>query len=742
LSTSHGTTKLSTRSDPTGWNAGGWRARGRSVAMMYGTGSLLVAVSMIPRSPSAVYRPGILGVSLLAACVAVTVLLMGRRYTMALAHVAVVGGAALIALLGHFGAGTYLSFVYGIFMVWVGQYSAMFFRRLVALRHVWIGAAMYAVGIATVPGVGSSKLVIWLTITGTSHVVVLAYSMTDRLSARLRGLVEHSGGVVAIIDPDLRFKYLAGPVERLSGYSRAEILGTSLMDWTHPDDAAQPLRAVAAALGTGQDTTIFESRMRRADGVWVNTESSIENATSNPSVEGLVVTIRDVTERKVLEERLAHQAFHDPLTNLPNRALFMDRVEHALARAGRSGCTVAVLMLDLDDFKGVNDTLGHAAGDELLREVGMRLGSGIRVADTVGRLGGDEFAVLLEDLQDVNEAPEAARRLLEDLRAPVVIKGAEVVMSASIGITVVETGLELPADLLRDADTAMYQAKHSGKARVERFEVGMHERLVRRVQLKSDMRRALEGNEFQLVYQPTVTLDTGEIHGVEALIRWDHPRLGRISPLEFIPAAEETGLIIPIGAWVLHEACRQAVQWQRRYPGSPGPTMNVNVSGRQLEHEGLLDEVRSALDETGLNPGKLVLEITESVLMHELEATVQRLSELRRLGVRVAIDDFGTGYSSLSYLNRLPIDLIKIDKSFVDRLHLPQELALVETIIKFGKILGVETVAEGIEKPHQAAQLQQIDCEYGQGYLFARPLDSFTVSALLLDGSLWQPELN
>ena len=702
--------------------------------MMYGTGGLLVALSLLWKTPPAVDRSGILAIGLTAMAVPFVVLALGRRFTMVLSHVATAFGAFLIGLLVYWGAGTYLSIVFGIFMVWVAQYSAMFSSRRAALGHIWWGLSLDALALATLPASPGNRLMIWLIIAGSCHVMVIAYSLIDRMSARFRGLVEHSGGVVAIVDPELRFTYVAGPLERLSGHEASAILGTSLLDWTHPDDAAQPLRAINAALVNGSEAITFESRMLRADGVWTPTESSVENALGDRAVAGLVITIRDVTERKALEEQLAHQAFHDPLTNLPNRALLMNRVEHALARAGRSASAVGVLMIDLDDFKSVNDTLGHEAGDALLREVAIRLVASTRAADTVARLGGDEFVVLLEDLQYENEIIDIARRILDELRAPVLLHGAEIFVSASIGATAGDEGLEEAVDLLRDADTAMYQAKRSGKGRVERFEEGMHERLVRRVQLKADMRRALEAHEFQLVYQPTVTLTTGEVHGLEALIRWHHPSLGIISPLEFIPVAEETGLIVPIGAWVLRQACEQAAHWQGRNRGSPGLVINVNVSGRQLEDEGLLDDVKSALAESGLEPSRLVLEITESVFLHELESTVKRLHQLRQLGVRVAIDDFGTGYSSLSYLSRLPIDLIKIDKSFVDRLHVPQELALVETIVKFGRILGLETVAEGIENPDQAAQLHQMNCEYGQGYHFARPLDALSVADFLIGG--------
>ncbi len=431
-----------------------------------------------------------------------------------------------------------------------------------------------------------------------------------------------------------------------------------------------------------------------------------------------------LTDARMVDD-VMHQALHDPLTGLANRALFLDRLERAMAATDRSGGPVAVLFLDLDRFKNVNDTFGHAAGDRLLVEVSERLRSNLRPGDTIARFGGDEFAILLEDGGGGESPIAVARRLLEVVGSPVKIGERTVFVAASIGIAA-GTGGE---DLLRNADLAMYRAKSQGQARYAEYEPGMHAEMVERLELETDLRRAVEAGELVLHYQPLVELDQGRVFGVEALVRWQHPRRGLVPPGAFIPVAEESGLIVSIGSWVLRTACRQAAEWQRPH----GPlTLSVNLSGVQLEQPELVDEVAEVLRDTGLDPAQLVLEITETVLMSDAAAVAERLGELKRLGVRIAVDDFGTGYSSLQYLRGFPLDILKVAKSFVDGLTGTAEgFPLARAIVDLGDSLELDVVGEGIELSEQRERLIELGCELGQGFLFARPATAEGIERLL-----------
>jgi diguanylate cyclase (GGDEF)-like protein len=472
--------------------------------------------------------------------------------------------------------------------------------------------------------------------------------------------------------------------------------------------------------------------MRHRDGHWLHVETAGTNLLGEPTVRGIVLNSRDVSERKALEAQLTHQAFHDPLTGLANRVLFLDRVGHALTLGRRQQQSLAVLFLDLDDFKVVNDSLGHAAGDRLLSAIAGRLLTCVRDSDTVARIGGDEFAILVEDATDDHGATMVAERIAAALQRPILVQSQEVFMSASIGIATA-TEETAAADLLRNADMAMYVAKSQGKGRFERFEPRMYAAARERLELQADLRQALErGDQFTIHYQPIVWLRTGEVTGVEALVRWMHPTRGLLLPLQFIPVAEETGLIAPLGAWVVREACRQVQEWQRGRPAGSPLTLTVNISGYQLQSDGVVDDIRGALAESGLDPSHLVLEITESVLMQHSDTMLERLRALKAIGVRLAIDDFGTGYSSLGYLQRFPIDILKIDKAFVDDVQSSgTESALVRAIIALGDTLRIQTIAEGIELQRQLAGLQAMGCELGQGFFLARPVTGAQIDALL-----------
>jgi diguanylate cyclase (GGDEF)-like protein/PAS domain S-box-containing protein len=446
----------------------------------------------------------------------------------------------------------------------------------------------------------------------------------------------------------------------------------------------------------------------------------------------------EVTERKQVEERLLHQALHDPLTGLPNRHLFMDRLGGALGRFHRrNGPLFAVLFLDLDRFKVVNDSLGHHVGDELLQVVGERLRASVRAGDTVARFGGDEFAVLLEELESLDEATHIAERLGQAVAAPINLSGYEVFSSASIGIALCAAGLDRPEYLLRNADVAMYRAKGGGASRYEVFDRTMHAQALERLQMETDLRRALVRGEFRLRYQPIVSLTRGTITGVEALLRWDHAERGLTSPGDFIPVAEETGLILPLGAWVLGEACRQLAEWRREFPHAR-IALSVNLSAKQFGQADLVQRIRAALDEAGLDPRHLKLEITESAIIDHPGSAGAMLRQLKEQGIQVQMDDFGTGYSSLSSLHSLPLDALKIDRSFVSRIpEDPATLQMVRTIALLARGLDLAVIAEGVETQAQLDEVRAMGCDYAQGYLMSPPLDPEGISALLAEDPRW-----
>ena len=453
--------------------------------------------------------------------------------------------------------------------------------------------------------------------------------------------------------------------------------------------------------------------------------------------DGIVCVAQDITERKLLEEQLTHQALHDPLTKLANRVLFRDRVEHAINRAMRKSSPVAVLFLDLDNFKSVNDSLGHAAGDELLVSVTERLNACLRSSDTPARLGGDEFAVLVEDMDRDDDAIFIAERVRSVLRTPFAICGTEVFIGSSIGIAISGNDRLTPEELLRNADVAMYMSKSNGKDRYTVFENKMHDLLIQRIRLETDMRSAIEKEQFEVYYQPIIDLQSNKIMGMEALVRWNHPEHGLIPPLDFIPVAEETGLIVPLGEWILAEACSQARAWQLEHDLGNSLSITVNIAGRQFQEEGLIEAVANALSKSKLPPQSLILEITESTMLLNTDATITTLNALKKIGVGLAIDDFGTGYSSLSYLQRFPVDILKIDKSFIDRLVSGKEgAAVAKAIITMSETLSLKTIAEGIESIAQQATLQDLGCELGQGFHFAKPLRAADMNEFLRASSV------
>jgi diguanylate cyclase (GGDEF)-like protein/PAS domain S-box-containing protein len=539
-------------------------------------------------------------------------------------------------------------------------------------------------------------------------------------------------------DPlNLRIVYVNDAFLRGTGHHPSEVIGKTAQILMGAMTDVNELERIRTALLT-YTSVKAELICYRKDGsrFWVDL-NTVPISNEQGRVTHFVSVMREVTERKAVEEQLRRNAFHDSLTGLPNRLLFMERLGHTLVKVKQHPEHLfAVLFLDLDRFKVINDSLGHMVGDQLLIEIARRLEACLHATDTVARLGGDEFTILLENIQNAEDATKVAQRVHDELSVPFNLNGHEVFTSVSIGIVLSTTEFDRPEDLLRGADIAMYRAKGLGKACHEVFDTAMHTRVVALMQLENDLRRAIERHELQLYYQPIVALTTGKIVGFEALVRWQHPDRGLISPAKFVPIAEETGLIIPLGQWVLKEACRQLKAWQQAFPHTPPLTVSVNLSSRQFSRHSLIGEIRNALDSSGLDPSHLKLEITETAIMENTESAMDMLLQIKEMGIQLSVDDFGTGYSSLGYLYRFPMDLLKIDRSFISRVDVDGEkLELVRTIITLAWNLGMDVIAEGVETTKQLAQLKALKCEYAQGYLFSKPLSVADVGVLLSDAS-------
>ncbi len=557
----------------------------------------------------------------------------------------------------------------------------------------------------------------------------LAVAM-DRASSdvRMTAMLQRSSDLVTVISADGTVRYQSPAAGWVLGLDPKAFLQRNLTELMHPDDELAAFAKIHRVLNGPTGEAQFSARWKHADGTWRHTETVVTNLMDDPSVAGLVLNTRDVSDRKQLEQELAHRNLHDPLTDLANRALFKESVERALRRTGRNGRSVAVVFLDVDDFKHVNDSLGHEAGDRLLAKVADRIRTCVRPYDVAARLGGDEFSILLENA-DLRVASSVADRILREMDEPIQVDGREISTQCSLGIAVGGPGDDVE-DLLRNADVAMYTAKAKGKSRYEVFEPAMNASAVERMELAAELRKAVEGHQFILHYQPIVGLKDGQILGVEALVRWKHPERGFVGPNDFIPTAEETGLIVPIGRWVLNEACRQLRQWQDRHGDLP-LTMSVNASVKQLQDPRFVNDVRTALATTGLDPMSLTLEITETVLMSDTEEVLARLEELRAVGVRLAIDDFGTGYASLGYLARFPLNVLKVDRSFIQGVGTKQGSSLTPVMVSIGRSLGLQTVAEGVENASQVAQLRELGFDAAQGFLFSRPAAADEIDALL-----------
>jgi len=722
----------------------------RMVGVIAGASIIAFVPSMIVAGVPADRGPEFLAGVVIAACAVSASLLAVRAHTRVALVAAAVNAlviAGLALLIGDYFHQLGLLFA----LVVVGHASIHGFRA--ALVMVVCGSCLVPLAITTGRATNpTDPIYAFIYLLGMAAVIWSRDQLQARDSqaiqaseAKYRGLVERVPAVVYTADFGMEgsWRYVSPRVEELLGFPATAWTGDPGFWWSrvHPDDRARVIadEVQSSACAPGQ-RSVFEYRMldRAGQVHWVRDEATVVDSHdgSPPHWSGFLV---DVTDRKVLEDQLQHQAFHDPLTGLANRALFADRVEHALARSNRRRDSLAVLFLDLDDFKTVNDGIGHDAGDELLVAVAETLQGCLRPMDTAARLGGDEFAILLEDLPDDESAASVADRILAALAHPVAIHGRDVVIGASLGIALPTSRHEGAREILRNADSAMYAAKRHGKGRHETYAPAMHAAAVRRLELTSEIRQGLERGEFGVYYQPTVSLRDGSIVGFEALVRWRHPRRGLVLPGEFIPAAEETGQIIAIGRLVLDEACRQASAWRDLGPAGRAPNMSVNVSARQFRDPSLGPTVAAALGGAGLEPASLILEITESVVMEDSEASLRRLRELKALGVRLAIDDFGTGYSSLSYLRRLPVDILKVDKSFIDGIAGGGDaFALARVIVRMGQTLNLDTVAEGVEMASQAAALRRMGCPLAQGFHFARPMVPDQIVELLSEARIEQ----
>jgi diguanylate cyclase (GGDEF)-like protein/PAS domain S-box-containing protein len=561
----------------------------------------------------------------------------------------------------------------------------------------------------------------------------------ERLSRQHEMVLKSAGEGIFGLDLDGNATFVNPAAARITGWEAKDLVGRPQHDVLHhtkPDGSPYPREEcpIHAVLEDGTTHSRDDEVFWRKDGTSFPVEYMSSPILQDGEVMGAVVTFKDITERKALEQQLHHQAFYDPLTGLPNRALFMERLEHASTRANRRDSRIAVLFVDLDNFKVINDSLGHKAGDQVLKAVAERVRIYLRPEDTAARLGGDEFTILVEDVASVSEGVRIAERLADVLQPPFTLEEQEVFITTSIGIALNSSTQERAEDLLRHADLAMYRAKHNGKARYEVFEPSMNDEALRRLRLENELRQALERGEFKVYYQPILTLDGSRFVGAEALVRWEHPRRGLLLPDEFLSVAEDTGLIVQIGEEVLREACHRVRAWQQRYPTIPPLTVSVNLSPRQLFRPELVAEI---LAETEIEPGSLQLEITEGMLTsNDVHSVNNTLSSLKDLSIQLAVDDFGMGYSSLSYLKRFPVDLMKIDRSFIaglgqDANSASKDAEIVSAMIELTHALGLEAVAEGVETAEQLAQLRNMECDLAQGNYFSEPLPSEALSVLM-----------
>jgi diguanylate cyclase (GGDEF)-like protein/PAS domain S-box-containing protein len=631
-----------------------------------------------------------------------------------------------------------------------GAFAATQYAGLVAFfvasgRLVLLGDPMHSVSTSGTTLVDEGTKVMMVLVAGVvstyaTHWIerTLQKGISARRSAdaRFRAVFEQSGVGVALLAESSRIVEANESLAEFLGTTPAALVDARLYGYSPSEDVDTALGLEQEVMRGVRETASGELRYQRTDGevVWGSLTLSRAEGASHAR---LIAVVQDVTQRKSLEKELLRQAFYDQLTGLANRSLFRDRVSHALSRAEREREQVAVMFLDLDNFKSINDTLGHHAGDELLSLLSARLLNATRGCDTVARLGGDEFAVLLENVRGEADATIVADRITHALSQPVDLpSGARVRVGASIGIARASDG-DGVEELLRNADVAMYAAKAASRGGHVFFDTAMHAALVDRVAMESDLRGAMEAGQFWIAYQPIVALESHEVLGIEALLRWQHPTKGNIPPVQFIALAEETGVIIPIGRWVMAEACRRTAGWNAKRRDGRSFSVTVNLSVRQLESPTLVEDVQAALADSGLPPTLLVLEITENALMHRTESTLARLHEIKTLGVRLAIDDFGTGYSSLSYLQQFPVDILKIDRAFTDGLMRgTHDDALARTIIALGDLLTLRTIAEGVEHARQHSRLRDLGCDYGQGYLFSRPLGPDDMDRLLTRGYL------
>ncbi len=536
-----------------------------------------------------------------------------------------------------------------------------------------------------------------------------------------RSLIENALDTITILDREGVIRYQSPSVQRVLGYEPGELVGKSVFDYIHSDDRAVAVTSLAGIMATPGESSDVKMRFLHMDGSWRYMEAVGRNLLDDPVVRGVVINARDVTVRREAEERLLHDAFHDKLTGLPNRALLLDRLNQMLARSKRTGkASFSVLFLDLDRFKVINDSLGHMIGDQMLISVARRLDACSRPGDTVARLGGDEFTMVLDGTHDEEEATRIANRVHEAMRRPIILEGHEVFTAVSIGIAQGSLKYECAEDILRDADLAMYRAKSLGKDRHVVFDDSMQADAMAVLRLESELRRAIEDQEFRLFYQPIVGLETNVVTSFEALLRWEHPERGLLFPKDFIAVAEETHIIIPLGWWVLEETIRQVAEWEREFHVHDDLTIHVNVSGLQLTQGDLIPGLRDMLEKYGVPGHRLNLELTEGILMEKAEAAIRTLHRLKELGLELSIDDFGTGYSSLTYLHRFPTQHVKLDRSFVANMDLDQSGGIVRTIIDLAHDLGMEVVAEGIETLGQAQKLSEMKCEAGQGFYFGQ----------------------